>query len=805
MNNHLEFQLEELECRRLLSTVQVLAAGYRGEEIIELQVDQTTVATWQLNDSATSRQFQTFEYQTNANLSGDQIRIRFTNDRWDPQNGIDRNAVIDAIVVDGQRIETESTQVYSTGTWKPLDGIQPGFRESEYLHTDGYLEFYNANTGSKALKVVARGQSGEENMSLAIRGTVVQIWENVGTSFSEYSYNYSGDIQPDEVRVIFNNDRWVPEQGIDRNLIVDRIEIEDIKYETESSSVFSTGTWRPEDGIVPGFRTSEFLHTNGYFEYSQENSGAFALAANFLIASESQGSIDVTINRVNGSDGQASVDFETFDLTATAGSDYVAQSGTLEFASGEFSKTVTIPILSDELVEPAEQFSFVIDNALNAGLLSPRTTTIEISNAPREINGPGTPELNVQTETIVNLQGAVTLDWLPDGTMLVADFGGRVYYQQPNRSIFEGLLLDISDQVNGARGMTAMRLHPDLQNNPYIYLGFVYDPPDVNSFSGLAGPDGLGNRASRLIRLTLDANDNYRSVIPESEVVLLGKNSTWNNFNAFVDSTVDFDEPPAGINPDGTNVNDFLAADSQAHFIGDLQFGPDGALYVSNGDGTSFNAVDPRSVRVQDIDNLSGKVLRIDPVTGRGLPDNPFFNGNSNANRSKVYQYGFRNPFRIAFDGAGQLYVGDVGWFLNEEVNKGPTGANFGWPYFEGVARTPEYELLPEAIAFYNSAGSATNPIVDLQHVEDAIDALILGVIVQDSNLPAEYDGHLLFNHLASGHVRAIEFDAVGNVTQIKTLIQGPAFTTEIAIGPDGDLYFIDFASGVVGKWIVQV
>ena len=127
--------------------------------------------------------------------------------------------------------------------------------------------------------------------------------------------------------------------------------------------------------------------------------------------------------------------------------------------------------------------------------------------------------------------------------------------------------------------------------------------------------------------------------------------------------------------------------------------------------------MDPRTVRVQDIDNLSGKILRIDPITGAGLPDNPFYNGDPGANRSKVYQLGLRNPFRIAVDeNSGQLYIGDVGWTRWEEINAGDPGANFGWPYYEGGSgvslQTNQYSNLPEAQVFY--ASGAGGDRVDL-------------------------------------------------------------------------------------------
>ena len=76
----------------------------------------------------------------------------------------------------------------------------------------------------------------------------------------------------------------------------------------------------------------------------------------------------------------------------------------------------------------------------------------------------------------------------------------------------------------------------------------------------------------------------------------------------------------------------------------------------------------------------------IDPVTGLGLPDNPYYDAGAPAsNRSRVYAYGFRNPFRMALDAGGDLYVGDVGEVRWEEVDRVVAGGNYGWPCFEGA------------------------------------------------------------------------------------------------------------------------
>ena len=112
-----------------------------------------------------------------------------------------------------------------------------------------------------------------------------------------------------------------------------------------------------------------------------------------------------------------------------------------------------------------------------------------------------------------------------------------------------------------------------------------------------------------------------------------------------------------------------------------LQFGPDCALYVSVGDGGELAQ---KGFRGQDLNSLSGKILRIDALTGKGLRNNPFYDGNPDSDRSKeFYVYGLRNPFRFAFaPSSGELYIGDVGEGKHEEINRAGRGANLGLAVF---------------------------------------------------------------------------------------------------------------------------
>lgn len=103
--------------------------------------------------------------------------------------------------------------------------------------------------------------------------------------------------------------------------------------------------------------------------------------------------------------------------------------------------------------------------------------------------------------------------------------------------------------------------------------------------------------------MTADVDNNYCTAPAGSEVILLSKNSTRGYFNAEVDSTDNFNEPPGGILQEtGENVKDFIASDCQSHTI---------RGFVCFHD-SSYNCVNRHAFQVQDIDNLSGKLLQID-------------------------------------------------------------------------------------------------------------------------------------------------------------------------------------------------
>lgn len=128
------------------------------------------------------------------------------------------------------------------------------------------------------------------------------------------------------------------------------------------------------------------------------------------------------------------------------------------------------------------------------------------------------------------------------------------------------------------------------------------------------------------------------------------------------------------------------------HNGGWISFGPDGMLYIGNGDGGSAN--DPQN-NGQALDTFLGKILRIDASGDTGYtvpPDNPFVK-TADA-KPEIWAYGVRNPWRCSFDRiTGDFWMGDVGQNTWEEINFMPSdkgaGANYGWRLREGAVATP--------------------------------------------------------------------------------------------------------------------
>ncbi|TSC69106.1 MAG: hypothetical protein G01um101456_351, partial [Parcubacteria group bacterium Gr01-1014_56] len=352
----------------------------------------------------------------------------------------------------------------------------------------------------------------------------------------------------------------------------------------------------------------------------------------------------------------------------------------------------------------------------------------------------------------------------PDGRIFVAEKGGTVKVVK-NGVLLSTPVITLTD-VNtfGDRGLIGMAIDPDFATNGYLYLSYTFENSPGSNFGGA--------KVGRIVRVTVVADTASES----SKVVVLG---TVGGTPA-LPSCEDY---PAG--------SDCIPSDSMSHSVGGLRFGPDGKLYATLGDGANFDTVDPRALRAQNLDSLAGKVIRI-TTDGTAPSDNPFYNGDPNANRSKVFALGVRNAFRFNFSPtSGALFLGDVGWSTWEEVNIITPGNNYGWPCHEGMGTTT-----------YNCTASsgAQDPAYTYVHDVNGAGAITAGSFPSNSVYPAQYDNSWFFGDYAQNWIKRLVIDGSNNVVSVENFMDNPDGPVDISTGPDGNIYFISIYTGNLNR-----
>ena len=259
-NQQRSLEVEAIEDRILLSAVEIFAAGGSGQENLSLQIDGVEVATFEnIGGDATDRVFQQLVYETDQDISASQIRIEFTNDLFDPATGLDRNLFVDRIVVDGETFQTEGPSVFSTGYFANGGFTGAGFLNTETLNVNGSFFFSDDNTprdptNESQVAFVARGTTGDEIVQLEIDGHTVATFEP-GQINQQFQFKRDQPINSGTTRLVFVNDFLDTANGIDRNVILDSLEFEDLatneirRFDGNSSEIFSTGTFTNSDGM----------------------------------------------------------------------------------------------------------------------------------------------------------------------------------------------------------------------------------------------------------------------------------------------------------------------------------------------------------------------------------------------------------------------------------------------------------------------------------------------------------------------------------------------------------------------------
>ena len=322
------------------------------------------------------------------------------------------------------------------------------------------------------------------------------------------------------------------------------------------------------------------------------------------------------------------------------------------------------------------------------------------------------------------------------GRLFITEQVGRIRIYDGSR-LLAAPFLNISGRVRsgGERGLLSAAFHPDYAANGEFFVNYT---------------DRQGDTVVSRFRVTGDPN----VADPNSEQVLLNVAQPFGNHNG-----------------------------------GQLQFGPDGYLYIGMGDGGSGG--DPGN-RAQDLSTVLGKILRIDVDSANMIPPSNPFVGTPGA-RGEIWAYGVRNPWRFTFDRAtGDMFIGDVGQGRREEISFQPSdssgGANYGWRRMEGsLCFSPGTDC---------NDGSLVLPILEFGNPGRPLGASITGGYRYRGRRFERLQGVYFYADFTSGSFY------VATETNGVWTAQGPRSTPHgfSTFGEDeaGELYFADYFTGTI-------
>jgi len=461
------------------------------------------------------------------------------------------------------------------------------------------------------------------------------------------------------------------------------------------------------------------------------------------------------------------------------------------------------------------------------------------------------------TDAVGGLNLPTAFAFAPDGRVFVTEKSGAI------RVIKNGVLLPtpfytVSPVADFAdRGVIGIAVDPNFASNGYVYVSYTYDNnpscankpkssqviritastqnPDVADAGSkvvVLGSDtgppasacNSATAASRICDLTINSvntsgvwttavphrllvGDSITLEGPISDAVPVIAQGTY-TVSQIISLTQFKVSQISGRSQAGTTAvfyktdGDCIPMDEESHGIGAMKVGPDGALYVAVGDGSSFWWADVYALRSLNLNRPVGKILRVSIAPGslgQGLPDNPYWNGNANAWRSKVWTSGVRNAFRFNFKpGTRVMYAGDVGWDTWEEIDVIPAngGSDLGWPCYEGFPEQAGYAAYAVCQDLY-AAGTAQAPLITWDHAM-GMAAAVGGAFTGANGYSSKYQNAYFYADYAMGEIYVMKVDAndqvvPGSQAIFSTAADGPV---DVEIGPDGDVYYLSINMG---------
>ena len=431
------------------------------------------------------------------------------------------------------------------------------------------------------------------------------------------------------------------------------------------------------------------------------------------------------------------------------------------------------------------------------------------------------------------LDQPMAMEFAADGRVFVAEKSGRIKVFDNLADTTPTLFADLRTQVQDYwdRGVEGMVLDPAFPSRPYVYVYYVHDA----AIGGTAPrwgdtcpdpPGGTGDGcvvSARVSKLTASGN-----VMTGSEQVLV---EDWcMQYPSHAGGGMDFGADGylyvTGGEGAAWHFNDYGQDGNPVNPCGDPPGGPGSVLTPPTAEGGRLRAQDMRTTG--DPAGLNGSLIRINPDTGLGVAGNPFISS-SDLKARRIIAYGFRNPFRLAIrPGTNETWVGDVGNAHWEEIDRhtnpnGPAG-NYGWPCYEGGLNSSGVPASNKFGSFdslnldicenlYAQSGAVTAPYWAYDHNTAIVSGencpnsgnAIAGLAFYPTSggtFPAAYAGALFFADNSRNCIWALRAGANGLPDPAQRVIfaQQASYPVDLEVGPDGSLYYVDIGTGAIRR-----